>query len=192
MPIPTSSQTIGPFFREGLNRPTWADLTRDGASGTPIRIVGSVLDGEGLGVPDALLEAWQADAHGRFADPQDTRAGTPDPHFRGFGRSCTDPEGAFAFRTIRPGAVPSVDGGLQAPHINLTVFARGLLKRLVTRIYFSDLDEANAIDPLLRSIADAGVRATLIAQRAADLDGEATYYFNVVLQGEGETAFLAV
>jgi protocatechuate 3,4-dioxygenase alpha subunit len=192
MPIPTSSQTIGPFFREGLNRPTWADLTREGARGEPIRIVGSVLDGEGLAVPDALLEVWQADAQGRFADPQDTRSGVPDPHFRGFGRGCTDPEGAFAFRTVRPGPVPGADGGLQAPHINLTVFARGLLKRLVTRIYFNDLDEANAIDPLLRSIADAGVRATLIAQRGADVDGEATYRFNVVLQGEGETAFLAV
>jgi len=192
VPIPTSSQTVGPFFREGLNHPTWADLTREGAAGTPIRIEGTLYDGDHEIVPDGVLEVWQADANGFYPDPQDDRNGARDPHFRGFGRCCTSPDGSFAFRTVLPGALPGEGAVQQAPHVNLSVFARGLLKRLTTRVYFSDLAEANAADPLLRSIADESVRATLIAERVADAGGVATYRFDVVLQGEGETAFLAV
>jgi protocatechuate 3,4-dioxygenase, alpha subunit len=190
--IPTSSQTIGPFFREALERPAWSDLTRDGVAGPSIRIEGVVRDGDGAPVPDALLELWQADANGRYAHPDDVGPVPSDRLFRGFGRACTDADGRFWFRTIVPGAVAGVDGVMQAPHANVSVFARGLLKRLVTRIYFADRATENARDPLLCSIADAEVRATLIAQRADPPDGMAVYRFDVVLQGAGETAFLAI
>jgi protocatechuate 3,4-dioxygenase alpha subunit len=190
--IPTSSQTIGPFFREALERPAWSDLTRDGAAGSPIRIEGVVRDGDGEPVPDALLELWQADANGRYAHPEDAGPGASDALFRGFGRACTDADGRFMFRTIVPGAVAGPDGVMQAPHANVTVFARGLLKRLVTRIYFADHAAENARDPLLNAIADADARATLIAQRTGDSGGSAVYRFDVVLQGAGETAFLAI
>ena len=190
--ISTSSQTIGPFFREALERPAWSDLTRDGATGTVIRIDGVVRDGDGAPVPDALLELWQADENGRYAHPDD-RGGVPgDRLFRGFGRSCTDTDGRYWFRTIVPGAVTGAGGIAQAPHANLSVFARGLLKRLVTRIYFADRASDNARDPLLASIADPQARATLIAQRADRPDAPVAYRFDVVLQGAGETAFLAI
>jgi protocatechuate 3,4-dioxygenase alpha subunit len=190
--IPTSSQTIGPFFREALERPAWSDLTRDGAAGAPIRIEGVVRDGDGEPVPDALLELWQADATGRYAHPEDAGAARSDRLFRGFGRACTDADGRFMFRTIVPGAVAGRDGVMQAPHANVTIFARGLLKRLVTRIYFADHADENARDPLLSSIADADARATLIAQRNDESGEPAVYRFDVVLQGAGETAFLAI
>jgi protocatechuate 3,4-dioxygenase alpha subunit len=190
--IPSSSQTIGPFFREALERPAWSDLTRDGVSGTVIRIEGVVRDGDGAPVPDALLELWQADAEGRYAHPDDLGGVPSDRLFRGFGRACTDVDGRYWFRTIVPGAVPGAGGIVQAPHANVSVFARGLLKRLVTRIYFADRASENARDPLLASIADAQARATLIAQRADRPDAPVTYRFDVVLQGAGETAFLAI
>jgi protocatechuate 3,4-dioxygenase alpha subunit len=190
--IPTSSQTIGPFFREALERPAWRDLTRDGASGVAVRIEGVVRDGDGAPVPDALLELWQADANGRYAHAEDTGPVPSDRLFRGFGRACTDADGRYWFQTIVPGAVAATDGAAQAPHANLTIFARGLLKRLVTRIYFADHASENARDPLLSSIADTQARATLIAQRTDRADGPAVYRFDVVLQGAGETAFLAI
>jgi protocatechuate 3,4-dioxygenase, alpha subunit len=189
--IPTSSQTIGPFFREALERPAWSDLVRDGASGPAIRIEGTVRDGDGAPVPDALLELWQADANGRYAHPEDSGPVPSARRFRGFGRACTDAQGRFWFRTIVPGAVAGANGVMQAPHANVSVFARGLLKRLVTRIYFADRASENARDPLLSSIADDDARATLIAQRADGPDGP-VYRFDVVLQGAGETAFLAI
>ncbi|MEA2785822.1 MAG: protocatechuate 3,4-dioxygenase, alpha subunit [Candidatus Eremiobacteraeota bacterium] len=190
--IPTSSQTIGPFFREALERPAWSDLTRDGVSGPVIRIEGVVRDGDGEPVPDAMLELWQADANGRYAHPEDTGRASSGPAFRGFGRACTDAQGRYWFATIVPGAVAGPDGRAQAPHANLTIFARGLLKRLVTRIYFADRASENASDALLSSIADADARATLIAPRTERADGTAVYRFDIVLQGAGETAFLAI
>lgn len=190
--VPTSSQTIGPFFREALERPAWSDLTRDGISGEIVRIEGVVRDGDGAPVPDALLELWQADANGRYAHPEDIGPVSSDRLFRGFGRACTDADGRFWFRTVVPGAVAGPDGAAQAPHANLTIFARGLLKRLVTRIYFSDHAAENARDPLLAAIADPDVRATLIALREDRANGPAVYRFDVVLQGAGETAFLAI
>ena len=189
---PTSSQTIGPFFREALERPAWSDLTRDGAPGLVIRIEGVVSDGDGVPVPDAMLELWQADADGRYAHPDDGGHAPSDRLFRGFGRACTDAAGRYWFQTIVPGAVAGANGTPQAPHANLTIFARGLLKRLVTRIYFADRASENARDPLLSSIADAAARATLIAQRTDPPDGPAVYRFDIVLQGAGETAFLAI
>jgi protocatechuate 3,4-dioxygenase alpha subunit len=190
--IPTSSQTIGPFFREALERPAWSDLTRDGAEGETIRIEGVVRDGDGAPVPDALLELWQAGPDGRYAHPDDVGPVPSDRLFRGFGRACTDADGRYWFRTVVPGAVAGADGVAQAPHANLSVFARGLLKRLVTRIYFADRAAENARDPLLSAIADPDVRATLIARRADRANEPVVYRFDVVLQGAGETAFLAI
>jgi len=190
---PSSSQTIGPFFKFALDHPAWSDLTADGAHGERIRIAGRVLDGDGAPVPDALLEIWQANAAGKYAHPEDTQDRPLDPNFRGFGRTCVDDEGRFAFATIVPGAVPAADGTPQAPHVNVSIFARGLLRRLVTRVYFGDRTAENNGDPLLRSIADPAVRATLIAEREAPAAGEpTTYRFNIVLQGANETAFLDV
>jgi len=140
-----------------------------------------VLDGDGAPVDDAVLEIWQADAEGRYDHPDDGRPA--DPRFRGFGRALTDEAGRYRFVTIRPGRVPGPDGAPQAPHVNLTVFARGLLKQLTTRIYFAD-EPSNQGDPVLAGIADPAARNSLLAVR-----GGAGYRFDVVLQGKGETAF---
>jgi protocatechuate 3,4-dioxygenase, alpha subunit len=183
----TPSQTVGPFFRIGLERPEWSDLTSNGARGERIAIEGRVLDGDGAPVDDAVLEIWQADAEGRYDHPDDSRAGgQTDPAFRGFGRAMTDAAGRYRFVTIRPGRVPGSGGALQAPHVNLTIFARGLLKQLVTRIYFAD-DPSNEADAVLNGIADPAARRTLLAVRQ---DG--AYRFEVVLQGKGETVFFDV
>lgn len=187
--VGTASQTIGPFFRVGLWQPGWADLMRHGATGDVIRIDGGVSDGDGNPVPDALIELWQADANGEYAHPDDPRAGTGDRLFRGFGRCGTDAEGRFAFRTIVPGRVPADDGTLLAPHVNVTVFARGLLKRLVTRMYFSDRAAENDADPVLASVPQAR-RSTLIARRGQA--GIPVYTFDIRLQGENETVFFDI
>jgi protocatechuate 3,4-dioxygenase alpha subunit len=175
---PTPSQTIGPFFRFGMD---WmnAENLADPADPAAVVITGRVLDGADQPVPDALLEVWQADARGRFG-------AEAAPGWTGFGRSLTDEQGAYRFTTIKPGAVPAADGRLQAPHIDVTVFARGLLQRLVTRIYFPDEAAANAADPVLAGIADPAVRATLIAS-----GGGRELRFDVHLQGPLETAFFA-
>jgi protocatechuate 3,4-dioxygenase, alpha subunit len=188
--ILTGSQTVGPFFRKGLERREWSDLTADGPAGQKIRIAGDLIDGNGEAVPDGLIEIWQANAAGKYAHSADTRAIAADPHFRGFGRSCTDAEGRFSFITVLPGAVNAANGATQAPHINVSVFSRGLLKRLVTRIYFSDRGAANAADPLLQSIGDERIRGTMIAKRLDDVAAVPTYHFKIILQGDGETAFL--
>lgn len=181
----TASQTVGPFFKYALERRAWSDLTTDGAAGEQIRIAGRVLDGDGIGVPDAMLELWQANAAGSYGR---------DPNFRGFGRAGTDDDGHYEFRTVRPGAVPGAGGVLQAPHVALTIFARGLLHHVVTRVYFDDLTDENARDPVLASIADPAVRDTLIAVREEPPVGRRlpVYRFNVILQGERETAFFDV
>jgi len=148
-----------------------------------IRIAGRVIDGAGDPIDDALVEIWQANRAGRYRHPEDTRSELPlDDGFTGFGRCPTDAEGHFAFITVKPGASPR-----HAPHINVIVLARGLLRHLVTRIYFPDEAEANAADPLLSSIADPAARATLIAR---PLDG--VLRFDIHLQGERQTAFLDV
>jgi protocatechuate 3,4-dioxygenase alpha subunit len=183
---PTASQTVGPFFAFGLTRPEWSDLTSRGkAAGETIRIEGRVVDGDGAPIPDALLELWQANAAGKYDHPEDAQEKKRDPNFRGFGRCATDANGNYAFTTIKPGQVPGRGNALQAPHINVTLFARGLLKQLWTRIYFADQDAANKLDPVLSSIEDPKARASLIAPRSGS-----TYRFDIVLQGDGETAFL--
>ena len=194
--IPTPSQTVGPFFHLGLDHPEWSDLTAGNPGRAPLgeRIVieGQVLDGDGAPVPDALIELWQANAAGRYAHPGDTQNDKPlDPNFRGFGRTATDAEGRFRFTTVKPGPVPGRGNSLQAPHINVSVFARGLLKQLVTRIYFADHAEANEVDPVLSRIDDPAVRKTIVAAKANG-SGIPTYRFDVVLQGKGETAFFEV
>jgi protocatechuate 3,4-dioxygenase alpha subunit len=190
----TPSQTVGPFYAYGLTpngQYDWVDtftnnlLTPD-VSGDRIRITGQVFDGDGATVRDAVLEIWQADAQGRFADPQDKRA-LPNSAFKGFGRSGTDAEGRFSFETIKPGIVPDPDGKPQAPHIVLAVYARGLLLHLYTRIYFDDEAAKNAADPVLALVPEDR-RSTLIAKRQPD----GSYRFEVRLQGDNETVFFDV
>jgi len=184
--IPTPSQTVGPFFHLGMDRPEWSDLTRGNPAGEKIAIEGRILDGDGVPVPDAVIELWQANAAGRYNHPDDDQTDKPiDPNFRGFGRAATDAEGRFRVVTIKPGPVPGRGNALQAPHINIALFARGLLIHLYTRIYFAD-EAANAADPLLSSIEDTAVRGTLLARRTQP----GLYHFDIVMQGENETAFL--
>jgi protocatechuate 3,4-dioxygenase, alpha subunit len=189
--IPTPSQTVGPFFAVGLDRAETADLTHGGAArGERIEIEGRVLDGDGAPIPDAMLEIWHANAEGKYHHPDDHQAKRADPNFIGFGRAFADKAGRFRFITIRPGAVPGRGNALQAPHITLAVFARGLLKHLMTRIYFADRAAENELDPVLSKIADATARQTLLARPVAGKIG--VYRFEVVLQGEGETVFFEV
>ena len=186
--IPTPGQTVGPFFALGLDRPEWNDLTRNHPEGERIVIEGKVLDGDGTPVPDAVLELWQANAAGRYADATDEQTDKKlDPNFLGYGRAATDPQGRFHITTIKPGPVPGRGNALQAPHISVAFFARGLLRQLHTRIYFSD-EAANASDPLLAAIEDETARQSLIAQR----DAGGIYRFDIILQGDGETAFLDI
>ena len=188
----TPSATVGPFFLFGLVPSTYGgedvitnNLVTPDASGEKIRIEGRVLDGDGAPIPDAMLEIWQADAAGRYAHPADTRA-LPNAAFKGFGRSPTDSEGRYAFDTIKPGAVPGPNGRMQAPHIAVNLFSRGVLKQMVSRIYFSD-EAANAADPVLDLVPPAR-RATLIARRE-ERDGGPVYRLDFKLQGDGETVF---
>lgn len=185
----TPSQTVGPFLAIEL---PWADGPFVVPAGTPGAIVisGRVFDGAGQPVPDALVETWQADPAGRFDHPDDPRGpAAPTPaEFRGFGRSATDAEGRYQIVTLRPGALPGPEGGTEAPHLDVSVFARGLLDRVITRIYLADQPEANAADPVLASIGDPARRATLIA--VADAPGQFT--FDIRLQGGQETVFFDV
>jgi protocatechuate 3,4-dioxygenase alpha subunit len=178
----STSQTIGPFLRIGLEWMVIEDMAPPGVAGERVRIEGRVLDADGKPVNDAAVEVWQANSHGRYAHPEDTRDLPLEASFRGYGRSLTDADGAFRFRTIKPGRVPGHDGKLQAPHLVVTLFMRGLLKQLVTRLYFPD-EKANAEDPILARVP-AERRPTLIARRKGDV-----LEWNVVLQGGGETVF---
>jgi len=192
----TPSQTVGPFFKYGLtpsrqyawNDAFTANLVTPDASGDRIRVEGTVYDGDGAPVPDCMLEVWQADAQGRFSDPQDQRA-LPNTAFRGFGRCGTDGEGRYSFDTIKPGSVPDPDGKPQAPHLLLAVFARGMLRHLYTRIYF-DGEAANGSDAVLALVPTAR-RATLIAKRQPG-NGSAVYKLDLRLQGGEETVFFDV
>jgi protocatechuate 3,4-dioxygenase alpha subunit len=185
----TPSQTVGPFFHLGVERAAWGDLTASGPRGERIVIEGRITDGDGAAVGDAFLELWQANAAGRYDHPADRQDEKPlDPGFHGFARVVTDAAGEFHVATIRPGAVPGSGNALQAPHINVALFGRGLLKPLFTRIYFAG-EAANDGDPLLLAIEDRGARQTLIAARQPGA-GLPHYRFDIVLQGEGETAFL--
>ncbi|WP_454623928.1 protocatechuate 3,4-dioxygenase subunit alpha [Bradyrhizobium cenepequi] len=192
----TPSQTVGPYFKYGLTpngEYAWNDaftnnLITPDVSGERIRVEGTVFDGDGVPVPDCMLEIWQADAQGRFSDPQDARA-LPNSSFKGFGRVGTDAKGGYVFDTIKPGQVPDPDGKPQAPHILLAVYARGMLLHLYTRIYF-DGEATNAADPVL-ALVPADRRATLIARRKPDA-ANPTYTLDIHLQGDNETVFFDV
>jgi protocatechuate 3,4-dioxygenase alpha subunit len=206
----TPSQTVGPFFHYGLPWKGGADLvgasdlgarrdlfppehdvlaTTQSAglpSGDIIEIAGHVLDGEGQPVPDAMIEIWQANAKGRYCSPDDARQELEiDPAFVGFGRCATGADGTYLFRTIRPGRVPGPGNTLQAPHIALSIFGRGLLNRLATRLYFDD-GEGNEIDPVLSQVPQDR-RHTLIAKRSGN-----RWVLDILLSGSNETVFLDI
>ncbi len=183
----TPSQTVGPFFAYALTPADYQfsplvgnDLVTADTEETPIRIQGKVLDGEGAPVTDAMIEIWQADGNGIYAQPGSNKK------FLGFGR-CETKDGVFSFRTVRPGPATGPDGRQMAPHINVGIFARGLLLRLFTRIYFNG-EPLNETDPIL-SLVPQEARRTLIARRSGDSSGEPVYIFDIHLQGENETAF---
>src|SRR5712692_1570326 len=185
----TPSQTVGPFFHAGLLFGGEHVLVDSQTLGQRICLVGTVYDGAGQPVSDALVEIWQADGQGTFNHPADAHQAEADRHFRGFGRSGTDERGQYAFQTVRPGPVAGREGALQAPHVSVRVFARGMLIHAVTRLYFPD-EPANAEDAVLNGIDDLARRQTLIAVREADADaGPPTYRFDIHLQGERETVF---
>lgn len=181
----TTSQTVGPYFRIGMNWLFKDDLAGPGVAGERIVIAGRVLDADGQGVSDAVLELWQADAQGKYAHPEDPQEKSAQPGFQGFGRVPTTEDGSFRFTTVKPGAVPGPDGKLQAPHIVVSVFMRGLLRRLVTRIYFPG-EPMNAADFAL-NLVEAGRRGTLVARKSAQHADHLEW--NVVLQGAEETVF---
>jgi protocatechuate 3,4-dioxygenase, alpha subunit len=186
----TPSQTVGPFFayvltpHEYATQPIFSnDLSTPDAAGQRVRIEGYVIDGDGEPIVDAMIEIWQADGEGRFAG---ARGAATNAAFKGFGRTDVDSNGFFSFSTVKPGEVAGPDGGVQAPHVNVGIFARGLLKRLFTRIYFEG-EATNATDPVLALVPDSR-RPTLVATRRERGD-ETVYTFNIRLQGEGETVF---
>jgi len=190
----TPSQTIGPFFgpaliRSGLEGPGLEALVRPTTRGERVTIEGRVLDGDGAAVADAMIEIWQANAEGRYDHPEDRQEKLLDANFHGFGRTATDDAGCYRFHTIKPGPVAGLGVTLQAPHINIAIFARGLLKRLVTRIYFPD-EPLNTNDPVLMAVPPER-RATLIACTGAPLSAE-TLRFDIVVQGDSETVFFEI
>jgi len=177
----TPSQTVGPYYSIGLAPLYATQLANDATRGERIDVRGVVHDGFGRPVGDAVLEIWQADADGIYAHPADPRHAQRDPAFDGWGRASTDASGAFAFATIRPGAVPGPDRTLQAPHLVVLVFMRGLLRAAPTRLYFP---ESCADDAILDTVP-AARRATLIAVP----DGPGRYRWDVHMQGARETVF---
>jgi protocatechuate 3,4-dioxygenase alpha subunit len=181
----TSSQTVGPYFRIGLRWLNHDNLVGEGVSGERVTIQGRVFDGDGVPVRDAILEIWQANAHGKYDHPEDTQDKLLEPGFKGYGRVPVNDEGMFRFATIKPGPVPGPEGRDQAPHLVVSVFMRGVLRRMVTRIYFPD-DPRNPSDFILNLVEPAR-RFTLIAKKTAS--GPGALEWNVVLQGPDETAF---
>jgi protocatechuate 3,4-dioxygenase beta subunit len=194
--VVTPSQTIGPFFALGLFRPGDDDLAckEPGASraqGTPIIVSGRVVDESGRPVRKALIELWQANRWGKYEHPDDVTDAPLDPAFKGWGRVLTADDGSYRFRSIKPGAYPNpgYDNWLRPPHIHYSVFAAGLMQRLITQMYFPG-EELNDIDPILNGIEDLDARGSLIARRLPDEpDGAAAFGFDIVLRGRGETAF---
>ena len=181
----TTSQTVGPFFSIGLEWLYRDSLAGPGVSGERITILGRIFDGDGQPVPDAILEIWQANSHGKYGHPDDAQQKPVEQSFTGFLRVPTDENGRFHFTTIKPGRVPGPDESLQAPHLVVSVFTRGLLRRLVTRMYFPD-EASNAEDFALK-LVDPQRRLTLIAKYAEGLPGNLQW--NVILQGADETVF---
>jgi protocatechuate 3,4-dioxygenase alpha subunit len=189
----TAAQTVGPFFAPALLREDARRnvLTRPETVGERIRIEGRVLDGDGVAIPDAMVEIWQANAHGRYNHPADAGHAPLDPSFLGFGRSGTEEDGSYWFETVKPGPVPfdEAQQHMQAPHICVTVFARGLLNHVVTRMYFEG-EPANVGDLVLQCVPNER-RETLLAKHEPG-SAMVVYRFDIVLQGANETAFFNV
>ena len=179
----TPSQTIGPFYWGTLVNACRADLAPPGVAGERVELALSLHDVDGAIVPDGMLEIWQANSHGRYNHPDDRRNLPLDANFEGFGRASADTKGEAQFSTVKPGRVPWPAGGMQAPHINISIFARGVLNRLATRLYF-DGDAANADDPVLKMVEPAR-RATLIARR----DASGIWRHPIHIGGPSETVF---
>jgi protocatechuate 3,4-dioxygenase alpha subunit len=202
----TPGQTLGPFFHQGLLRtravfqvPGLCNdasdvfdhvLVEPATAGERIAIEGVVHDGLGQPIGDALIELWQANAHGRYAHELDTSGREIDPAFRGYGRAATDAKGGFTFRTVKPGAVAGPGGSVQAPHLNLVLGARGMPRHAFTRVYFAG-DAELVQDPVL-SLVPERRRPTLIAQASGQRDGATVYRFDIHLQGENETVFFEI
>ncbi len=181
----TTWQTVGPFFSIGLKSLYVDNLAGKGVAGQKIEIFGRVLDADGQPIPDAILELWQANAQGKYAHPDDTQEKPTEPAFSGFGRIPTAEDGTFRFTTIKPGQVPGPDDRLQAPHIVVSVLMRGLLRRLVTRIYFPD--EPSNRDDYALNLVEPIRRNTLIARKSPA--GSAQFEWNIAMQGPDETVF---
>ena len=186
----TTSQTVGPYFQIGLARFYLDNLAAPGVAGEPVEIAGRVFDGDGQPVPDAVIEIWQADANGKYTHPEDAAESdtkkSQKPTFRGYGRVPTTNDGSFRFKTIKPGRVLAPDGTPQAPHIDVSIFMRGLLRRLVTRIYFPEDQQAHSEDFALKLVEPAR-RETLIAKKTSKAGG--VLEWNLFLQGPNETVF---
>jgi protocatechuate 3,4-dioxygenase alpha subunit len=184
----TTWQTVGPFFSIGFSWLYRDHLAAPGVSGERLEIAGRILDGEGHPVPDGIVEIWQANSQGKYAHADDPQAKPLEEGFTGYGRVPTDDTGCFRFTTIKPGRVLGPDGKLQAPHLAVSVFTRGLLRRLITRIYFPE-EPSNAEDFAL-NLVEEGRRETLVAKKIAGRPG--VLEWNVILQGPGETVFFDV
>ncbi len=178
----TPSQTVGPFLSIGM---TWKDgaFAADPSAPGAFWLRGLLFDGAGEPIPDGIVESWQANPDGSFDSPEDPRGASSTPGFRGYARSATAGTGHFALHTRKPGPVPDGQGGWQAPHLDLSIFARGMLDRVITRVYFDDEESANEADPVLASVPPDR-RGTLIATT-----DELGYRFDIHLQGEKETVF---
>ena len=182
----TPSQTVGPFLHIALTWDDGGDVVPEGAAGA-LWLRGRVYDGAGAPLQDGIVETWQADADGHFDHPDDPRGAVAAPAgFRGFGRCATGPDGEWSVRTVKPGVVPAAGGQAQAPHVDVSVFARGLLDRVVTRLYFPNETDANSADPVLCTVPEHR-RGTLVAERTDD-----GYRFDIRLQGDGETVFFDI
>ena len=179
----TTSQTVGPFFRLGLDRLGCVDVAGADVSGKRIQLEGRVLDGDAVPVPDAVIEIWQANARGKYAHPEDWQDKSIETGFKGYGRVATDANGYFCLKTIKPGVVPGPHGTVQAPHLAVSIFMRGLLKRLATRVYFPG-DAEHGHDPIL-SLVDPIRRSTLIAAETRS----GIMAWDIILQGSRETVF---
>ena len=179
----TPSQTIGPFYFGTIIKACHHQLAPPGVTGERIELALTLHDGAGVVVPDGLFEIWQANSHGRYNHPEDRRNLPLDAGFDGYGRASTDIGGCARFGTVKPGRVPWPEGGMQAPHVNISIFARGLLNRVATRLYF-DGDPANAEDPVLKMI-DPARRATLLARP----DDKGVWCLPIHLGGPAETVF---
>lgn len=179
----SGNQTVGPYLHIGLTWLTTRKIAGSGVSGERVTIQGRLLDGDGKGVSDGMLEIWQANSHGKYAHPEDKQRKPLERGFRGFGRVPTDAKGGFRFSTIKPGRVPGPGDELQAPHLVVSVFMRGLLKHLATRLYFPD-EPSNVEDSVL-NLVPAQRRPTLVARRKA----KGVLEWNIILQGKSETVF---